>query len=198
MGQEILKVRFTGATPLLMHSDKLVNPLSPLKKEFSTVSSKRKKTDEDYLEMARLEWFAGMYHDEACGPYLPGLCIKAMLIRAATKTKAGPKVKTGVVVMSDKAPLQYDGPRDVDGMWASGEEYVDSRSVVVSRARVMRCRPKFKRWSVDVEVMYDSAVIDRDELLQIMETGGNLIGLGDYRLEKGGDFGRFGVGVYNG
>lgn len=97
--------------------------------------------------------------------------------------------------MTEKAPLQYEGPRTIDGLWACGEEYVDTRSVVVSRARVMRCRPKFRRWAIDFELMFDSEIINKDELIQIMVTGGNIVGIGDYRPEKGGEFGRFAVEV---
>lgn len=189
---QTLTVKITGTSDLIMHSDRLCNPLDPAKKEIATYTGKRKKTDADHEEIARLEWRAGMYYDDELGPHLPGRMIKAMLIGAAKKTKESPKVKSGLVVMSDKARLEYDGPRDPAKMWKSGA-FTDIRSVVIQRARLMRCRPIFRNWSVTVEIIYDESVIDKADILRMFTTGGLMIGIGDYRPENSGDFGRFSV-----
>lgn len=194
---EKITLKITGTSPILMHSDRMANPLDPIKKRLSPITAKRKKTDEDHEEIAHIEWEAGMYFDENVGPHLPGRMIKAALIQAAKKTKDGPKIKSGVVVMTDKAPLQYAGPRKLDEMWKS-KKFVDMRSVVVQRARLMRCRPIFPEWSVSVELIYDGSVVDRADIVRIAETAGALVGMGDYRPENGGDFGRFNVEVVNG
>lgn len=183
-------VSIAGRSPLLMHADTLANPLHPLKKEIAAYTSKRKKTDEDHEMIARLEWTAGMYHDDEVGPYIPGRVIKAALIRAATKTKDGPKVRSGLIVLDDKNRLDYKGPRDFDGLWSSGK-HVDMRSVVVQRARTMRCRPVFPEWGATITIAYDESVLDLDDILRFFDTAGQLVGVGDYRPEKGGDFGRF-------
>lgn len=189
---ERMTLRFVGTGPILMHSDRMVNRFDPLSKKMSAISSKRKKTDEDLEQMARIEWEAGMYFDEAVGPYIPGRMIKSALVGAAKKTKDGPKVKSGVMVMTDKAPLEYSGPRTIEKLWKDGR-FADARSVVVQRSRVMRCRPIFHDWSASFEVVFDPAVIDRADIVRIAETCGALVGIGDYRPENGGDFGRFNV-----
>ncbi|MDY0013870.1 MAG: hypothetical protein RBS40_13375 [Rhodocyclaceae bacterium] len=191
---ETLQLRIIGDSPILMHSDRLANPLDPLKKEMALYTGKRKKTDEDHEMIAFLEWKAAMYWDVKAGPYLPGRMLKSALIRGATKSKDGPKIKTGAVVLTDKAPLEYDGPRDQAALWGLGT-WTDMRSVVVQRARLMRCRPIFPEWSARFEVVFDPAVIDQRDLLRIAETTGQMVGLGDYRVERGGDFGRFHVEV---
>ena len=53
--------------------------------------------------------------------------------------------------------------------------------------RVTRTRPYFKDWAVDAEGMFDPAVISVDELREIAQTAGTMIGLGDWRPR----FGRF-------
>lgn len=183
-------ITITGRSPLLMHSDTLANPLHPLKKEIAAYTSKRKKTDDDHEMIAYLEWKAGMYHDSETGPYLPGRMVKAALIRAATKTKEGPKVRSGLIILNDKNRLEYTGPRDIDKLWKDGK-YVDMRSVVVQRARTMRCRPVFHDWACTVTVAYDESVLDKADILRFFDTAGQLVGVGDYRPENGGDFGRF-------
>ena len=189
---EKVNLKIVGTSALLMHSDRLANPLDPLKKEMAAFTGKRKKTDEDHEMIARIEWSAAMYHSEETGPYLPGRMMKACLIGAAKKTKEGPKVKTGLIVMTDKAPVEYTGPRDQKAMWAN-KNFIDIRSVVVQRARLMRCRPVFREWMVTFEVVYDQSIIDKADIRRIAETAGLIVGMGDYRPENGGDFGRFAV-----
>lgn len=194
---EKITLKITGTSPILMHSDRMANPLDPIKKRLAPITAKRKKTDDDHEEIAHIEWEAGMYFDESTGPYLPGRMVKAMLIQGAKKTKDGPKIKSGVVVMTDKCRLEYAGPRKLDEMWKA-KKFVDMRSVVVQRARLMRCRPIFPEWFIIAEMVFDGSVIDRADIVRIAETAGALVGMGDYRPENGGDFGRFTVEVLNG
>ena len=93
-----VKIKIRGTSPLLMHSDRLSNPLDPLTKEIKTYTGKRKKTDDDFTEIARLEWVGGLYHDEKTGPYLPARNVKAMLIQAASRTEG---------ILQDPAPRVY-------------------------------------------------------------------------------------------
>ena len=187
-----VKIKIRGTSPLLMHSDRLSNPLDPLTKEIKTYTGKRKKTDDDFTEIARLEWVGGLYHDEKTGPYLPARNVKAMLIQAAKKSKDGPKVKTGCTILEDKLPISYEGPREVKTLWSSGK-FTDMRSVGVQGARCMRCRPIFQEWETTFTVIYDPAVVDKADLLRFAEVGGQVVQLGDYRPANGGDFGRFEV-----
>lgn len=189
---EQVQITITGTSPLLMHSDRLSNPLDPLTKEIKTYSGKKKKTDEDHLAMAKLEWTGGMYFDPKIGPHLPARNIKATLIVAAKKSKDGPKMKTGATILETMCPLKYKGPRDIKGLWEDGQ-YTDVRSVGVMGSRVMRCRPVFREWETTFTVVYDAAVVDRADVIRFAETAGQLIGLGDYRPANGGDFGRFEV-----
>jgi hypothetical protein len=191
---ERMTIKITGTGPILMHSDRMVNRFDPLARKMALVHGKKKKTDEDHEQMARIEWEAGMYFDDSTGPYLPGRMFKSALVGAAKKTKDGPKVKSGLLVMTDKAPLEYDGPRTIEKMWKDGR-FADARSVVVQRARIMRCRPIFHSWSAAFEVIFDPGVIDRADVVRIAETCGTMVGIGDYRPEKGGDFGRFNMEV---
>lgn len=189
---EQVTITINGTSPLLMHSDRLSNPLDPLTKEIKTYTGKRKKTDDDHLEIARLEWRGGLYHDPKVGPYIPARNIKAALIVAAKKTKDGPKMKSGATILDSMCRLQYRGPRDIDALWDDGG-FTDIRSVAVQSSRTMRCRPVFPEWSATFTIVYDPAVVDKADLIRFAETAGQLVGIGDYRPANGGDFGRFEV-----
>lgn len=176
----------TGVKPLLMHNARLSNPLDDVAKKMKKISSKRVKTEDDYEELARLEHMGGLYFDPETGPYVPGQNFERCLVDAARTTKAGKKIERGVFVESDVNPLQYDGPRDIAGLWKD-ENFRHAASVKVTTSRVTRTRPHFRQWSADAEGMFDPAIIGIDELREIADTAGRMIGLGDWRPR----FGRF-------
>lgn len=192
---EVLKLEFTGESPLLMHSDRGANPLDPMTKAHKELTSKRKKTDEDYDAIAKSEWYLGFYFDKKIGPYIPAAMIRASISAGGRVNKLGMAIKRGTLILQDQIPLKYNGPKDQESMWNLENEFRDIRSVVVSTNRVMRCRPIFREWSLKVEVLYDPAAIDREQLITAAKLAGSLSGLGDYRPSTGGSFGRFTVKV---
>lgn len=179
-----MKVRLTGSgtRPLIMHNVRLASPLNPYAKQLKALNSKRVKTDEDRLEIARVEWEGGLYHDTSIGPFIPAANLLASLIGGAKLIKAGKKVERGVVVDGLEFPLVYDGPRDVEKLWGNGEsEFVDMRPVKVQTSRVDRCRPIFRDWIFEAEILIDPKIIEIDEFRTVAENAGRFEGLGDYR-----------------
>jgi len=182
------KFRLTcrGTEPLLMHNSRLANPLDEVAKLMKRITAKRKKTEDDYEELARLEHWGGLYFDADLGPYIPGQNFERCLLDAARITRAGKKVERGVFVSSNVNPISYQGPRGIDGLWAD-QNFRHMSSVKVGTNRVMRTRPMFRQWEVYCEGEYDGDVINLDELQEIAGTAGRMIGLGDWRPR----FGRF-------
>lgn len=189
---ETVLFQFTGVSPLLMHSDRGVNPLDALAMELKKLTSTRKKTDEIHAQVARLEWELGMYFDPATGPIVPTANLRGVIVEGAKFAKLGATVKRATIVEEDRARLDYDGPRELEAMWKAGS-FRDVRSVVVGTARVMRCRPIFRKWSLSFSLLFDPESIERAALVSAAEAGGRLIGLGDFRPANGGPFGRFSV-----
>ena len=189
---DTLQLKLTGASALLMHSDRLSNPLDPATKHHKSLTSKKKKTDEDHELIARSEWESSLYFSESTGPYLPTANIRSAIVEGGKLTRAGKTIQRGTLILSDKAPLHYKGPRTIDALWNAGTFY-DCRSVVISGRRIMRYRPMFSEWSCEVDITFDPGLIDAAELLQCAVTAGTLIGIGDFRPNKGGQFGRFEV-----
>ncbi|HZC05355.1 MAG TPA: hypothetical protein VE338_06915 [Ktedonobacterales bacterium] len=193
MAVEEIQLRFTGKLPLIMHSNRSVNTRDPLVREMKVLTGKRVKSDEDLDQIEFLEWQLGLYHDQNIGPYLPANLILACLRDAARKNKQGKLVIEGVWIDALKVPLDYDGPRDITGLYGD-EQFVDIRPARVQSSTVNRTRPIFTRWSVQFTVAYDAEILNRDDLVRIAETAGQRIGMGDYRPT----YGRFVVEVLNG
>lgn len=191
----ILKIKIVGESPLMMHSERGANPLDPEAKELKMFTGKRKKTDEDYEEIAYRDWKLGLYFDENIGPYIPGLNLRSSIVEGGKMNKLGKSIQKGTMIIEDKIKLEHDGPRTIKGLWADAK-YRDVRSVVVNQARNMRCRPIFHDWYLIAEIHYDTTIIDIDNILLAANNAGAYIGLGDFRPGKGnGSFGRYGVTV---
>lgn len=186
-----IKLKFTGTSPYLMHSDRYANPLDPMTKAHKEITSKRKKTEEDQLAIARSEYTGSLYLD-GDKVVVPTINIRASLIDGAKLNKLGTAFQKGTMILEEHVPLEHGGPRDWRKLF-DNPSYVDCRSVVVSRARLMRYRPRFNDWSFTVEIVYDETIIDRDSILLSARNAGSFCGIGDYRPVKRGPFGRYEV-----
>lgn len=68
---------------------------------------------------------------------------------------------------------------------------IDSRPVVIGKSRVLRCRPYWQPWRMRVPFEIDTAILAPSQVEEALSLAGRIIGIGDYRPEKGGGFGRF-------
>lgn len=186
MAMAKFRLTLKGTEPLLMHNVRLADPLDDITKMIKKVSGKRKKTEDDHHEMARLEHMGSLYIDPELGPYIPGLNFERMLVDAGKKLKLGTTVRSALMIPTNVHPLVYQGPRTVEGLWAD-KNYVHRASVKVTTSRVERTRPIFRQWEVSVDGEVDTEQLNPGELHQIVDIAGRLIGLGEWRPR----FGRF-------
>lgn len=183
-----MKVRLTatGTRPLLLHNVQLASPLNPYAKRLKALNSKRTKTDEDRMEIARVEFEGSLYFDDVVGPYIPGQNLFRSLVGGARLNKAGKKIERGVSIADFQCPLIYDGPRTVEGLWGGGESrFVDIRPVTVQRNKVDRCRPIFREWLIEADIVIDPKAIEYDEFCEVARLAGEMEGLGDFRTMYG-------------
>lgn len=177
-----MKITMTGTTPLMLHNVRLADPLDPWAKELKRLNGKRTKTEDDRLEISRVEFGGGLYYDPEIGPYLPAANLFRALIEAGTVTKSGKKIERGLIVTQDRAAIEYDGPRTIDELWGDGNTpYVDRRMVNVQRQRVSRTRPIFPRWACAFGVEVDPAILDPEDFEAIVVRTGSMVGVGEYR-----------------
>ena len=62
---------------------------------------------------------------------------------------------------------------------------------MVQRNRIPRTRAKFDEWGVTFIVEADDELVDVPQLQRWLTIAGRRVGLGDWRPEKSGDYGRF-------
>jgi hypothetical protein len=179
-----VRLTLTGTAPLLVHNVRLADPLDEVAKEMKLISSKRKKTEDDYVALARLEFSGGLYLDSELGPYVPGANVEKSLVEGARITKQGKQVERGVFVSDNVVPILYAGPRDQKGLLADAN-FRHVASVRVGQNRVMRTRPRFAQWTLEANATVDPSLIEPDALEAIANDAGQMVGLGDYRPRFG-------------
>lgn len=180
------KFKITGVAPLLMHNGQTADPLNQHSVSIAEITSKRKKTDADYREMARREWYAGLYLSNG-EPCIPSEAIEAALVKGAMKEKRGPAAKAGMIV-EDNSPLIYDGPRKPDDLWED-ERFRLRVPAKVGTSRIIRTRPRFETWSAEIVVKFLPSLLNPKDIRSFLIAAGEQIGLLDWRPR----FGRFTV-----
>ena len=155
-------------------------------KKIKLISGKRQKTEADFAEMAKLEWFGGLYLNKG-KPCIPGEVLEATIINGARKSKRG-KLAEQTVYCLDNYDLQYDGGRPPSELWED-DNYRFVKNVRIGQATVMRTRPIFREWSSDIEVTFDDGVLNPADVKEIVKTAGESVGLMEWRPR----FGRFEV-----
>lgn len=179
-----LKVTWKGTSPLIMHSCQCVNPLHPIAKELKKYTSKKKKTEEDLIKIADLEWESGAYWKEGLGLYIPAENVEATLINGAKAFRKGSDVEKYCDVYDLYIPFDY-GENLTKEELIQNYEYRDTRVMTVMRAKILRTRPRFDQWKIEFHLRYDDTKIDLDTIINAMEYAGQYVGLCDSRPKYG-------------
>lgn len=181
MKPKILTFKIIGISPLLHN-----NPAAFIGKTGGDEGLVTKKEYNDEEE-ARLR----VYKD-ADGHFVhPAESFIKSMVRAVTGRKFGKKAAPAVIKGAVFLAEQFCIIENDDGKPVK-EYTIDRRSVVINKkSRVLRCRPCFQKWSMSLALDVDTALVGREQLLDALSLAGRTIGVGDYRPEKGGGFGRF-------
>jgi hypothetical protein len=179
--------RLVGIAPMLQHNEILVDAMNPLVRVHKQLTTKRRKTEADLEAIKKSEWTLGMYREDD-RPCVPVDWLLATIKEGARKNKLGKQAQSGIFPVCASFPLEYDGPKDLEGMWQS-ERFLDYRGIRNQAAKVMRARPRFDRWSVSVRLDVSEPVISCEDVITALKIAGATIGIGDYRPR----FGRFAV-----
>jgi hypothetical protein len=176
-----IEVEIKGVSPILINrfkesDEQPVAVKKTTKKDYGTPREQAEATPyrdgEDGLLWIPTVWLTGTIRTVASDYKLPGT-------RKSVKSVSG-----GAVIPTDEKMyfLEKYKLKDIE---------VDSRPVVIQRARVMRHRARLEAWSVKTTIEIDEEIIPVDHVHQILNDAGRRAGMGDFRPQKGGPFGRF-------
>ena len=180
---ETVTYRIKGMSGLLMN-----NPASMSVQEDAPKASKKKKPTAE--EDAKIR----AYKTEQGVLFIPAIAFRAALASAGKGRMFGPKVyatstvKGAVFTAQDKCLLSHP---------ETGESITDYEILtvraVVQRASIPRSRPLIEKWGCDVTFDIDTEFVSPEAIEDLLGVAGRIIGVGDWRPEKSGPYGRFEV-----
>lgn len=185
-------LNLTGERPMLQHNGRMSNPLSAEARAMKALTSKKRKTDEDYLAMLTTEARGAVYETTDGLLGVPSQNLWRSLYDAATAFRRGADIKRALMVADGDGDLVVpllipqgragrSGEISVES-FLSVPEHVDYRPVKVGQVRTMRARPKVPAgWTCTHHFDLLEDVIDPRDLAPIIERAGRLVGLGDWR-----------------
>lgn len=179
MAPKIVVFHITGISPLLQN-----NPAAFIgKTESDAITVKKTYNDE---EEARLR----LYKNDAGNFCHPSEAFIKAAVAAARGKKFGKVFAAKAIMGSVFMAEPFSIIEDEDGKPAKSYT-IDRKPVVVGKARVLRCRPSFFPWRIKVALDINTTMIRPEQVLEVLQLAGYTVGVGDYRPEKGGGFGRF-------
>lgn len=177
------KFRLVGEAPVILHNGQTSDPMNKFSKDLKAISSKRGKTDADFEQMARIEWFAALYTDKGriC---FPGECLEAGFVAGARKHKLGKQAQAGLFVGHNPI-LEFDGQDlTIDELWERDQNRF-AKAVRVGQAKIIRTRFIAEEWSATVEVTYDDTLLNKAQIQDIVAVAGSQVGLFEWRPKFG-------------
>ncbi|HJX50122.1 MAG TPA: hypothetical protein VJ438_01535 [Candidatus Nanoarchaeia archaeon] len=171
--EKIYQVQIKGTTALLQNRFSNAESITESKKKAST-------TKENNVENT-------LYVMPDKKVYQPAECIKQSMIEAGKSFKKGrgnvSKTFASFILVTPEAIIHEKQK------WI-----VDRRAVVIpsTKGRVMRNRARFNEWSLSFEIeVLDDDEINAKLLNDVLSQAGHYVGIGDYRPQKKGIYGRF-------
>ncbi len=136
------------------------------------------------------------YRDSQGRFYFPGTAIGRLLREAAANHKMKGSRRSARFVVPAAVLVMTDAVFLLNGNGELAVDFeTDSRPVVIpaTRGRIMKHRPRFDKWSASFVIRINETLLPVDFVHRLLTEGGQQIGIGDFRPEKGGPFGTFNV-----
>ena len=185
-GYKSVSVSVRGVAPLIMSNGQMADPLNEWAVALKEISAKRKKSDDDIEEMGRLEFMGRLYLGrDSKKPCIPSVNLEALINKGARKTKEGQIAKSGILVEGYDWPLEYDGPKSPDKMWADKQFVSRARVSMTSGSSVMRTRPQFNAWALSFQVNYLTDIVNLRQLEGWLLRAGREVGMCDWTPRHG-------------
>lgn len=169
-------LRIVGDSPLITHAWSTKAKLMMLNKQMKkgTQAKEAKDPEQDYQD--------SLYHLPDGGYGFPAIGIKASAIRGAKGL--------GMVMSDTKAAFHIDG----DLLKINGEPHPREDMVRVGMGTAdIRYRGEFSDWSIDLPITFNARIVSAEQIVAMLDAGGFGTGIGEWRPEKDGQFGRFHV-----
>lgn len=190
----LMEVTLIGDSPLIVHAWSTKAKRQMLDKQ--TKAAKGAKEAKD----PRADFNASMYRLSDGGHGFPSVAFKTCAVTAATSVAGITKIaaRQAFYVAGEDADVKgaFDGSVSrvnlirIEG----GEPQVREDLVRVGMGTAdLRYRAEYVDWHASILVKYNQNVLSESQILNLLNTGGFAVGVGEWRPERDGDYGRFHV-----
>lgn len=183
-----LIVPIVGTTPLIVHNFSEKSKRQMLDAQQGRRAVKQNRDPQAEYEAA----FYRLFREDGPDAYgLPAVAFKQATISAARfyKSVRMSELKQALFFRGELTKADPQQLVEIIGEPEMREDIV--RLGGASRSADLRYRPEFREWRTTLEVEYVSSLLSRDSVLSLIDAGGLGVGVGEWRPEKGGDFGRY-------
>ena len=183
---QTVQLKVTGLTPLIQNKMK-----ETVIQEMADVRA-GKKTKVNAARTAidpQKEFIKSAYQQDDGGFGFPASAFKQCAVRAG---------KGIGLAMTDARTLFFVLPNAPDGECVSlksNKPVMRQDPVNVKTGKDLRFRPEFRNWSANLDIRFDADRITIDQIANLLNHGGQTVGVGEWRPEKNGTFGTFHVGA---
>ena len=177
---KVLKFKVTGTTALMLNNPQTVNPFNEYTKLLKPLTSKRTKTEDDFMEISRLHFISSLYTNNDGKYIIPAQHFEQSVISAAKERKLGTKFERNFRIFNDSILDFKDKDKTPQELFDLGI-YVDVRAVGIMKAKVTTTRAIIPQWSTTIECYYDESQLDEKDILEVIEVAGLRYGIGTYR-----------------
>lgn len=171
-----LTLRLEGLSPLIVHkwSEKAKKQMLDKQMKVASQGKTAKDPEQDYRESLYIR------DDGSYG--FPAVAFKAAAVRAGTYCD--------MKMVFLRGAFHVEG--DLVRIEGEPEPREDMVRVGMGTADI-RYRPQFPKWATELDITYNSRALAVGQLVNLFEIAGFAVGVGEWRPEKDGQFGRFRV-----
>jgi|TARA_X000001388_G_scaffold11793_1_gene7102 hypothetical protein len=183
---QTVNLKVTGLTPLIQNKMKetVIQEMADVR------AGKKTKVNAARTAIDPKKEFIKSAYGQSNGSFgFPASAFKQCAVRAG---------KGIGLAMTDARTLFFVLPTAPDGecvQLKSKKPVMRQDPVNVKTGKDLRFRPEFKDWSADLSIRYDADRITIDQIANLLNHGGQTVGVGEWRPEKNGTFGTFQVGA---
>jgi len=172
------KVTIQGTSPLLMNKPSML---------IGDISKDKKPFEDNPEEQAK----AKLYVNSKGKLYQPSTHIYGSLVEAGKQKKVVGKGKSTYSKIVGYA-VEIN-PFEIEHKKQDWEIFSILAVNPNTRGRNLLHRPMLKEWELDFEVIFDETQIQPQIMKELFDIAGKIAGLGDWRPQKKGPYGRFQV-----
>lgn len=174
---ETIVVPIVGTSPLIMHKWSVKSKRQMLDKQMMIASPGKEAKDPDR------DFEGSIYYDRDGLPAFPSVAFKAAAVDAAIAMNLKKtNLRQAFHINGDMVPILGDAPTPREDMVRIGMGTAD-----------LRYRAEILSWATVLNITLNVGVLSPDQLVNLLDAAGFGIGVGEWRPQRDGQFGRFKV-----